>query len=111
MPFLDAYDGPLPMMLSAVRVGIVPGRRYLSPSGLSMDYEVQRCTRHCCATGRELAPGEEFYSVLIAEGAELVRLDYAVEAWEGPPEGAVGWWKSQMPNPQRQRGCTGPPTT
>lgn len=65
-----------------------------------MDYEVQRCTRQCGKSGRDLAPGEEFYSVLVAEGSEVVRRDYAVEAWEGPPEGAVAWWKSQMPNPQ-----------
>lgn len=68
-----------------------------------MDYEVQRCTRHCAATGRELAPGEEFYSVLTAEGADLVRRDYAPEAWQGPPAEAIGWWKSQVPNPNANR--------
>jgi len=62
-----------------------------------IDYEVQRCTRHCAATGRELQPGETFYSTLVAEGAEVVRHDYAPEAWNGPPGGVLGWWKSQMP--------------
>lgn len=50
-----------------------------------------------------MAPGEEFYSVLWAEGAELVRRDYAIEAWEGPPEGAIAWWKSQVPSPEANR--------
>lgn len=68
-----------------------------------MDYEIQRCTRHCTATGRELAPGEEFYSALIAQGADLERRDYSIEAWGGPPEGAVGWWKSEMPGPSSKR--------
>ena len=68
-----------------------------------MDYEIQRCTRSCTATGKELTPGEEFYSVLVAEGAELKRHDYSTDAWEGPPEGAIGWWKSQMPNPAARR--------
>jgi hypothetical protein len=68
-----------------------------------MDYEIQRCTRCCAATGRELAPGEDFYSVLIADGAELKRHDYSVEAWTDPPEGAIGWWKSQMPSPDARR--------
>jgi len=63
-----------------------------------MDYEVQRSTRHCTATGREFAPGESYYSVLVAEGAELKRYDYAADAWQGPPESAVGWWKSQIPD-------------
>jgi len=68
-----------------------------------MDYEIQRCTRCCCATGHELSPGEEFYSVLVAEGAELKRCDYSVAAWKGPPERVVGWWKSQMPTPNAKR--------
>lgn len=62
-----------------------------------IDYEVQRCTRHCAATGHELQPGEAFYSTLTAEGAQVVRHDYSQEAWQGPPEGVLGWWKSHMP--------------
>ncbi|MGA2032437.1 MAG: hypothetical protein ABSG68_09290 [Thermoguttaceae bacterium] len=68
-----------------------------------MDYEVQRPTRQCFATGRELAPGEEFYSVLVAEGADLRRRDYAAEAWQGPPPGAIGWWKAQVAEPHKGR--------
>ena len=62
-----------------------------------IDYEVQRCTRHCAATGRELQPGEAFYSTLTAEAEQVVRHDYSQEAWQGPPEGVLGWWKSHMP--------------
>jgi hypothetical protein len=68
-----------------------------------MDFEVQRCTRHCHVSGRELQPSEEFYSVLIAEGANVVRHDYAAEAWQGPPEGTLGWWKSHLPSPNSRR--------
>ncbi|HEX3725455.1 MAG TPA: hypothetical protein VHV08_04405 [Pirellulales bacterium] len=62
-----------------------------------IDYEVQRCTRRCAVTGRELSPGESFYSTLTASGADVLRQDYSLEAWQGPPAGALGWWKSQMP--------------
>jgi hypothetical protein len=68
-----------------------------------MDYEIQRSTRCCAVTERKLEPGEEFYSVLVAEGAEMVRRDYSVEAWEGPPEGVIGWWKSRMPDASAKR--------
>lgn len=68
-----------------------------------MDYEVQRCTRVCAATARQLQPGETFYSTLVVEGADVVRRDYAREAWQGPPEGILGWWKSQMPTPNSHR--------
>ena len=63
-----------------------------------MDYEVQRSARRCTLTEREFAPGETYYSVLVAEGEQLKRLDYAADAWQGPPEEAVGWWKSQVPD-------------
>ncbi len=68
-----------------------------------MDYEIQRCTRRCAATEREFSAGEEFFSVLIAEGAELRRLDYCADAWEGPPENATGWWRSRMPSATQKR--------
>jgi len=55
-----------------------------------IDYEVQRCTRRCATTQRELQPGEIFYSTLVAEGAQVVRHDYSQEAWQGPPEGVLG---------------------
>ena len=44
--------------------------------------------------------GEEFYSVLIAEGAQVVRRDFSTEAWEGPPEECLGWWKATVPDPK-----------
>jgi len=68
-----------------------------------MDFEVQHCTRQCAASGRELRPGEEFYSALVGEGAEVRRLDYATDAWQGPPEGTIGWWKSRIPDRNAQR--------
>ena len=68
-----------------------------------MDYEIQRCSRHCEATGRELSPGEDFYSVVTAEGAELNRYDYSIDAWKGPPRDAVGWWKSRIPDSHNAR--------
>jgi hypothetical protein len=68
-----------------------------------MEYEIERSAKSCAATGREFAPGEEFFSALIAKGAELKRCDYAAEAWQGPPEGAIGWWKSQMPGQNARR--------
>ncbi len=62
-----------------------------------MDYEIQRSTRHCAQSGRELRPGETFYSLLTRQGAELQRQDFAADAWQGPPETAIAWWKSQVP--------------
>ena len=68
-----------------------------------IDFEVQRCTRQCAKTQREFEPGETFYSALISEGAEVVRRDFSEQAWDEPPENAIGWWKSQMPEPNAKR--------
>jgi hypothetical protein len=63
-----------------------------------LDFEVQRFTRKCFVTDSILQPGDEFYSALISEGAHVVRRDYSASAWPGPPEGTVGWWRSQVPD-------------
>jgi hypothetical protein len=68
-----------------------------------MEYEIERSAKSCTETGREFVPGEEFFSALIAAGKDLKRCDYSAEGWHGPPEGAIGWWKSQMPDQQSRR--------
>src|SRR5262245_55726943 len=68
-----------------------------------LDYEIQRCSRRCAATERELKDGETCYSVLAAEGGQVVRRDYSAEGWQGPPEEAIGWWKSTVVDPHAGR--------
>ena len=62
-----------------------------------LDFEVKRCNRRCSATDRPFEPGDGYYSVLEAEGADVVRRDYCEGAWQGPPDEAIGWWWSRMP--------------
>jgi hypothetical protein len=64
-----------------------------------LDFEIQRCSRKCSVTGRELKDGETCYSAIVAEGAEVVRRDYSAEAWTGPPEDAIGWWQAAIVDP------------
>ncbi len=66
-------------------------------------YQVHRCTRQCAVTGRRLAPGETIYSALVPDGGGWKRLDYSASSWQGPPEEAIGWWKSQVPDPAAKR--------
>lgn len=68
-----------------------------------LDFEVQRCTRRCAATGRELVPGEPLVSVLVANGSQVVRHDYAADAWTEPPQPNLGWWRSRVPEGSAQR--------
>ena len=64
---------------------------------MSGDYKVSRCTRRCYALDRPLGEGEWYYSVVLESGDDYLRRDFSAEAWLGPPDGAVGWWKSRMP--------------
>ena len=61
------------------------------------EYSIHRSQRRCQQTERAFAPGESYYSVVLARGSELVRLDLSRDVWNGPPEGTVGWWLSRMP--------------
>ena len=41
------------------------------------DYQIQASSRRCAATGREIRPGEAYYSALLDEGGAFVRRDYS----------------------------------
>src|SRR5262245_55798164 len=68
-----------------------------------IDYDIQRCSRRCAASDRELKNGEEYYSVLIEENGGIVRRDYSGEGWPGPPDNTIGWWKSTVVDPNAGR--------
>jgi len=61
------------------------------------EYQIQAPTRRCAASGRELQPGERFFTILKDEGDHFVRLDYAGDAWQGPPPGTFSFWSSRVP--------------
>ena len=62
-----------------------------------MDYQLQPITRTCSVTGRELKPGEKFFTALFDQRPGFVRKDYAADAWPGPPEGAIAFWSGKIP--------------
>ena len=103
------YCLPYPIRVSfAVHIWINPGILFCkAPSGVRRG--TRWITRFKTSRGiarlraREFAPGEWYYSAVIAEGDELKRFDYAAEVWQGPPENAVGWWKSQVPDKTSRR--------
>ncbi|MFM1902352.1 MAG: hypothetical protein RLZZ440_252 [Planctomycetota bacterium] len=64
-----------------------------------MDLKLHRPQSVCSRTGRGLAAGESFFSALVRGPDGLGRIDVAAEAWDGPPDGAVAWWKSVCPAP------------
>lgn len=73
-----------------------------------MTWQFDRPTRRCASTGKDLVEGDEFYTVLLPQGEDWKRADYAASAWQGPPEGAVAWWKSQIPTRESTRARLAP---
>ncbi|TWU44853.1 hypothetical protein Q31b_00230 [Novipirellula aureliae] len=73
------------------------------------EYRVSRCTRQCFSLKRPLAEGEWYYSVVMESGDDFIRHDYSLESWQGPPEGAIGWWKNRMPRSDEKRLVLAPP--
>jgi hypothetical protein len=63
-----------------------------------MDYQFKALGKHCAASGRPLVPGEECISVLVEQKGQLQRLDFSATDWTGPPDGAIGLWRCQVPH-------------
>lgn len=61
------------------------------------EYTIHRSNRRCQVTERVFAPGEVYYSAVVAQGSSLSRQDFSKEVWSGPPSEAVGWWTCQVP--------------
>jgi hypothetical protein len=68
-----------------------------------IDYQIQPNTRRCAVSQRALLPGEKVSSVLMVEEGKLVRRDYALERWQGPPAGAIGFWMNRVAAPDAKK--------
>lgn len=62
------------------------------------DYQVKPVGKRCAATGEALTPGSLCHSVLVHLDGELVRRDFSVAGWKGPPDDAVAVWKVRIPD-------------
>jgi hypothetical protein len=62
-----------------------------------MDYQLKPIGKTCAQTGQKLLPGDVCYSAVVAKGNEWERIDFSRDAWNGPPAGAIGYWKCTVP--------------
>ena len=63
------------------------------------DFEIKSCSRKCAGTQAEIGRGQAYYSIVrYDDDDELIREDYCEQAWEGPPENCVAWWRSEIPD-------------
>ena len=62
------------------------------------DWDIQKSTLVCAATGRQFDEDEEIYSAIYDDGSTFVRRDYSLDCW--PPEDmdqAFSYWKTRVP--------------
>lgn len=74
-----------------------------------LNFEIRRSTRRCAETDRPLAPGESYVSAVVDEDGELVRRDFSLDAWDGPPEGCLAWWRNRIPERESGKVYWAPP--
>jgi len=67
------------------------------------EYKISRASKRCSIGNRPLEPGEVYYSVVTEVDEEFQRVDIAADAWKGPPEDAIGWWKNRIPLPEEKK--------
>ena len=83
-------------------------------STFTPQYDVQRPSGVCAATGRALGPGEGCYSALVdvpeaererGDDVGMKRVDIAADAWDGGfrPPGLFSYWKTTIPEPSEKR--------
>lgn len=61
------------------------------------DFEISRPTGKCCVTNLAFEEEQEFFTVVVETETRLERRDYSLDAWTGPPEGALCYYKTRMP--------------
>lgn len=66
-------------------------------------YDVQRPTGVCAATGRKLEEGEAIYTVLFEEGETFGREDYSLDGWKGAPKKSFCHFRSRVPVKTKRR--------
>ena len=61
------------------------------------NYGLPNPAHTCTASGQELRPGDRFIGVLLEQAGKFVRKDYAADAWQGAPTGAIAHWSGRIP--------------
>jgi hypothetical protein len=72
---------------------------------MQADWEIKSRAHACARTGREFAPGETFFTILVREGGGFLREDICEEAWEARNDNIqpFSFWRSKYEPPAPPR--------
>jgi len=67
------------------------------------EWNVAKTAGACCVTGKPLQENAEHYSALFETAEGFERRDYGLDAWEGPPDEAICFWKARVPAKEEKK--------
>jgi hypothetical protein len=67
------------------------------------EWEITRPLGQCCGTGRQIAPGEEYFAALVETDNGLERRDFCAEYWQNNTPKVYCYWKSKLPDPEHKK--------
>jgi hypothetical protein len=67
------------------------------------EWVIDKPLGQCCATGRVIAPGEEYYATLVQTEQGFARRDFCAEAWIQQKPEVFCYWKTKLPTPEQKK--------
>ena len=61
------------------------------------EWEIDKPLGECCATGRKIEPGQEYYATLVQTEQGFARRDFCAEYWSENKPSVFCYWKTRLP--------------
>jgi hypothetical protein len=67
------------------------------------EWVIDKPLGQCCATGKMIAPGEEYYAALVETEQGFARRDFCAEYWVQNKPAVFCYWKTKLPLPDQKK--------
>ena len=67
------------------------------------EWEIDKPLGQCCATGRMIEPGEEYYATLVQTEQGFARRDFCADYWTQHKPEVFCHWKTKLPLPDQKK--------
>ena len=61
-----------------------------------MEFNIRPAAKCCAKTGKPFQSGDICWSILVEKDGQMVRQNISSDVWEGPPQDAIGHWRTQI---------------
>ena len=67
------------------------------------EWVIDKPLGQCCATGKVIAPEEEYYATLVQTEQGFARRDFCAEYWNEHKPEVFCYWKTKLPSPDQKK--------